>query len=214
MERVYYLYRHIRLDTNEVFYIGLGTKLRNYSPSNEYIRAYSKDYRNKFWRSVVNKTKYRVEIIIELDDYELINKKEIEFISLYRRRDTEKGTLCNLNDGGGSNKRLIVSADTRSKQSLARKGIFKMSERHKDILRHLYRGKRLCAEAISKAIKSNSSPVSQYTKEGIWLRDFNTIKEAKEYLKVSSHVGIVHAARGSAKSAHGYIWKYQKIVSK
>lgn len=38
----YYLYRHIRLDKNEPFYIGIGTKRNRYHPNmySEYRRAY------------------------------------------------------------------------------------------------------------------------------------------------------------------------------
>lgn len=44
-----YLYRHIRLDTNEVFYIGV-------SCNANYKRAYSKTHRNQFWENIVKKT--------------------------------------------------------------------------------------------------------------------------------------------------------------
>ena len=46
----YYLYRHIRLDKNEPFYIGIGTKVNKKSflkVTSEYVRAYSKTRRNK-----------------------------------------------------------------------------------------------------------------------------------------------------------------------
>lgn len=43
-EGKYYLYRHIRLDKNEPFYIGIGTKNKHKYP---YFRAKSKAERNK-----------------------------------------------------------------------------------------------------------------------------------------------------------------------
>ena len=55
------IYQHKRLDTLEVFYIGIGKK------SN---RAYSKQRRNKYWNSIVNKVGYQVEIIQEVDTWE------------------------------------------------------------------------------------------------------------------------------------------------
>jgi hypothetical protein len=86
------LYRHIRLDTNEVFYIGIGKKEK---------RAYERgNRRNAFWKAVVNKTDYDVEILLESDDYEFIKQKEIEFIALYGRRNLGRGSLVNLTDGG------------------------------------------------------------------------------------------------------------------
>jgi len=47
------VYKHIRLDTLEVFYIGIGKEIK---------RAYSKQRRNKYWNSIVSKHGYKVEI--------------------------------------------------------------------------------------------------------------------------------------------------------
>lgn len=93
----HYLYRHIRLDTNEVFYVGIGTQNKN---TKLFHRAHSNSKRNNFWKNVVNKTEYEVEILLESDNYDFIQQKEIEFIALYGRRDLDKGTLVNLTDGG------------------------------------------------------------------------------------------------------------------
>lgn len=46
---MFYLYRHIRHDKNEPFYIGIG-RTRNYE------RAFRKTSRNKFWKNIVSKT--------------------------------------------------------------------------------------------------------------------------------------------------------------
>lgn len=48
------VYRHRRLDTNEIFYVGISVKKD---------RPYHKSGRNKFWKNIVNKTPYEVEII-------------------------------------------------------------------------------------------------------------------------------------------------------
>ena len=93
----HYLYRHIRLDTNEVFYVGIGTQNKN---TKLFHRAHSNSRRNNFWKNIVNKTEYEVEILLESDDYYFIQQKEVEFIALYGRRDLENGTLVNLTDGG------------------------------------------------------------------------------------------------------------------
>ena len=50
INKIFYTYVHVRLDTNKVFYVGKG-KLR---------RAYSKQHRNKYWNNVVNKCGYKV----------------------------------------------------------------------------------------------------------------------------------------------------------
>ena len=96
----YYLYRHIRLDTNQVFYIGIGSKIERQNGYATYQRAYSKTGRNNFWKRITSKTTYEVEIILESNDYEFIKQKEIEFINIYGKRNSKSGTLVNLTDGG------------------------------------------------------------------------------------------------------------------
>ena len=68
-----YLYRHIRLDKNEPFYIGIGS-------DEKYKRAYSKKSRNKYWSNIANITEYEVEIMLDNLTWEEVCKKEIEFV--------------------------------------------------------------------------------------------------------------------------------------
>ena len=73
----YYLYRHIRSDKNEPFYIGIGSKKdRNFlTLSNEYERAYVKKKRNSRWQRISEKTNYIVEILCESNDYKSFGVK-------------------------------------------------------------------------------------------------------------------------------------------
>lgn len=99
----FYLYRHIRHDKNEPFYIGVGTKqngLHAKSWKLHYSRAFTKNNRNNYWKNIVNKTSYDVEILYESNDYQEILDKEKFFITLYGRKDLKTGTLVNLSDGG------------------------------------------------------------------------------------------------------------------
>jgi hypothetical protein len=88
-----YVYRHIRLDKNEVFYIGIG-KQANYK------RAYNTYKRNDHWKKIINLTNYKVEIIEDGLSWEQACKKEKELIAFYGRDDLKKGTLVNMTDGG------------------------------------------------------------------------------------------------------------------
>jgi hypothetical protein len=110
-----YVYRHIRLDTNQVFYIGIGS-------APYYKRAVSKRDRNIYWKRIVNKTDYKIEILFDEISIEEARIKEIEFISLYGRHNLGKGTLCNLTDGGEGNFGVIISEETRKKMSKAQMG--------------------------------------------------------------------------------------------
>lgn len=132
----HYLYRHTRIDTNELFYIGVGTKPKTYRlNTTEYSRAYTKKGRSNFWRNIVEKTDYEVEILIESNDYDFLKQKEIEFIALYGRRNLGKGTLVNLTDGGDGNLNGIVSKETRLKRSNALKGKTRSKETRENIIK-------------------------------------------------------------------------------
>jgi hypothetical protein len=88
-----YVYKHIRNDTNEIFYIGIGD-------DKNYDRAYQKKSRNLFWKHIINKTSYSVEIIEDNLSWENACLKEIEYIKKFGRRDLGTGLLVNLTDGG------------------------------------------------------------------------------------------------------------------
>jgi hypothetical protein len=89
-----YVYRHIRLDKNEPFYIGICK-----DDGFNYKRAKSK-LRNNIWKRIVAKTDYEVEILFSNVDIEFAKKKEIEFISLYGRICCGNGILANISGGG------------------------------------------------------------------------------------------------------------------
>jgi len=110
-----YLYRHIRLDTNLPFYIGIGS-------DDTYKRAKCKDKRNVFWNRIVNKHPYRIDIVIDNISWEEACVKEKEFILLYGRKNINNGLLTNLNDGGEGNFGYKPTKEQREKNSIAHKG--------------------------------------------------------------------------------------------
>jgi hypothetical protein len=127
MLKEHYLYRHIRGDINQPFYIGIGTKPSVFNGlKTEYKRAYdfTTNKRSGYWINVFNKANKNitVDILYESEDYSLIKEKEAEFIILYKRKDLENGTLVNLTDGGEGVKGKIVSKKTRQLLSLKIKG--------------------------------------------------------------------------------------------
>lgn len=124
----YYVYRHIRLDTNEVFYIGIGSD----TYKKPFQRAYSAQMRSLFWMAIVAKTEYLVEIVMmDLSKSEAY-QKETELIKLYGRRDQDLGTLVNMTDGGDGLNGHAFSDEHRAKISLGNKGkIFSAASRAK-----------------------------------------------------------------------------------
>jgi hypothetical protein len=172
-ENKFYVYRHVRLDTNVPFYIGIGTKSYKYhGHKSEYRRAYVGYKRTAFWNAIVAKTDYRVDILFESSDLEEIKQKEIEFIKLYGRRNLNEGTLVNLTDGGDYSiqqasqykKKFKHTQEAKDKISKIQKGR-KTSKETREVLSQLHKDKeshlRLqTPEALEKAKRSrrNNSP--------------------------------------------------------
>ena len=107
------VYRHRRLDTFKVFYIGIGKTEK---------RAYSKKNRNKWWKNIILKTEYSVEIIIEDISWKEAQEVEVLLISEYGRRDLGLGNLVNLTNGGEGTQGIIVSDKTKQNMSISATG--------------------------------------------------------------------------------------------
>ena len=115
----YFVYRHIRPDTNQVFYIGRGKVYTRSSPT---FRAFDTRRRNAVWKRVVEKNGgiFEVEIMFWSNDRDVILQKESEFITLYGRI-TNGGTLVNLTDGGDGSLGLRHTKETRERLCSVRK---------------------------------------------------------------------------------------------
>jgi hypothetical protein len=119
----YYLYSHVRLDTLQPFYIGIGTKSGSYAQYNtEYRRAFSFKKRNKYWNRIANKTKFEVSILLQSNDFKFIKEKEIEFINIYGRINTS-GLLSNMTDGGDGTHGLKKTQEQIFKSAIDSTGI-------------------------------------------------------------------------------------------
>lgn len=137
-----YLYRHIRLDKNEPFYIGIGIT-KNYS------RAYSKKSRNKLWKIIANKSGYEVEVIFDDLSWEEACEKEKEFINLYGRIDNKTGILSNMTNGGDGT--IGINIWNKGK---------KLSQTHIDNLSKSHKGNKLTKESILKATETKKNTYS------------------------------------------------------
>ena len=126
-----YVYRHIRLDKNEPFYIGIGS-------AKNFARAYAKNNRNIHWQRIVAKTDYEVEILFDNLSNEDARTKEIEFIRLYGRDDLKTGSLVNLTDGGDGTLNKVLSPELIEKIRNSNKGK-KYSEEHKKRLSEIHK---------------------------------------------------------------------------
>jgi hypothetical protein len=148
-----YVYRHIRLDKNEPFYIGIGSDVPYYKRANERAR------RSKFWKKIIAKTDYEVEIIFDDISFEEAKVKEIEFIKLYGRKDLNNGCLVNLTDGGDGLINKVYTPEYRKNLSNSMKGRV-LSEQHKAKLRTYRLGVPNSPEARAKISKANKGRVN------------------------------------------------------
>jgi hypothetical protein len=166
-----YVYRHIRLDKNEPFYIGIG--------SGGYRRAYSKKGRNKIWNGIVSKTDYEVEIVLDDLGWAEVREKEKEFILIYGRIDKGTGTLCNLTEGGDGT--IGNQAWNKGK---------KLSKNHIESLSKAQTGLKRSKESILKAIETkknnftNKGKIVLNTQNGIY---YSSVSDAsKSYNMIQS----------------------------
>lgn len=137
-----YVYRHIRLDTNEVFYIGIGVQ-----PNNK--RAKTSVKRNRFWLNITSKAEWYHEILFDNLTISEAKQKEKEFISIYGRKDLGNGTLCNLTDGGDGTLNYIVNEAVKNKLSIKNKGKV-LSDEHKQKISKSHKGKIFSDETLNK----------------------------------------------------------------
>ena len=206
-EGTYYLYRHIRLDTNTPFYIGIGTvfkkKVNNKTHDRTfYQRAFcSLSYkRNSLWNKVTNKTNYKVEVLIESDNKQFIIEKEKEFIKLYGRIDLKTGTLVNFLNGGEG------TSDWSEERKL--KSSIRLKEKHR--LKEINTIKKHTLESIEKIRyqRGDCKPILQYDLEGNFIKRFRSIGEASRCLNADSS-SISKVCRKIKKTTKNYIFNYE-----
>jgi hypothetical protein len=192
------VYRHIRCDKNEPFYIGIGKTKK---------RAYSKKGRNNHWKNITSKSDYEVDILFDGVSWDFAKEKEKEFILIYGRKDIGTGVLCNMTDGGDGTLGRVFdgsiyagiprSEDTKMKISKAHKGK-KLSKDHIEKIReskvgknNFFYGKNLSKEhreKISKAKKG--AKMSEESKEKMSL--------AKRKMVIDIETGIIYDSLMSA----------------
>ena len=155
-----YVYRHIRPDTNQVFYIGIGC----YQKKWRYERAHTTKSRNQHWKNIVAFCEgvFLVQILMdELTKEEAITKEQ-EFIKLYGRAHLKTGTLCNLTEGGEGITDL--SAESRKKISDSRLG-----------KKNPMYGKKQCPEYIARRTKNMKGASNPNYGKALpqWQKDIN-----------------------------------------
>lgn len=175
----HYLYRHIRLDTNQPFYIGIGTIGDKDKKYGYYTRAYIKNNRNKWWKNIVGKTSYKVEILLESNNKTFILEKEKEFIKLYGRKQLGLGELVNLTDGGDGTLGNIVKNKKKVYQFTENGEFIKEWESISSVSDYFQKDRPL----LTRTLRYNSQGRCRKIKNYIFQYEKDFIQKDRNYLK-------------------------------
>jgi DNA-binding transcriptional regulator YiaG len=172
MEQKFVVYQHLRKDTNEVFYIGIGDKQR----------PYTKSGRNKIWTNIFKKHGHIVEVIYEVDTWSQAGVIEIMLIEKYGRRGLDKkGVLANRTKGGDGSLGLIHSEETKKNLSNLFKGEngsqSKLTWKEVKEIRELYRpyDRNFSIRSLAERFNISKTVINQVLDNEIWV-DENYVK--------------------------------------
>lgn len=209
MENQWYVYKHVRLDKNEPFYIGIGS-------TKNYARAFSRSIRNGIWEKITNKTEYSVEILYENLTIEEAKSIEVELISKYGKIKTG-GILSNITDGGDGISGMKHSEETKRIIREKRKNqIF--SDETKNHLSKV----RMCNKcALGKKHSKEKNELKSKNQRGKFggtiirsdiegnIVEFKSIKDAGDSIK-TSYKNIWYACiKRKGKLYKGFYWEYK-----
>lgn len=191
---MFYVYRHIRLDTGKPFYVGKG-KLK---------RAWDTRCRNDYWKCIVKVTSYKIEILKSQMSEQEAFALERQLISAYKSYG-----LCeaNFSFGGDGPSGLKWTIEQKTKLSNSKKGT-KLSEAHKCSIKNSvsgskngFYGKKHSEEFISWITEKNkgmcsgaNNPAARAVRATETGTVYSTIKEAAKSLNISTSKANKHLA--------------------
>jgi|LakMenEpi03Aug12_release.lakeMendotaPanAssembly.Ray.scaffolds.fasta_scaffold469798_2 hypothetical protein len=215
-ENNWYVYKHIRLDKNEPFYIGIGNK-KNFGRAFEF----SKDKRNEIWWKIYSKTNISVEILYESLTKTDASLKEQELIKKYGRKDLNEGSLCNMTDGGDGIWNCIRTEKTRkllSEQKIGSKNPQFGKKQSKELIEKRFRNIRGIKKSDEDKKKQSLSTIKSGQAKEVDVFKYNTNEYIGRFYAISEACRIlgfhhlngkaVQVAKGKRKQTQGYVFTY------
>jgi hypothetical protein len=199
------VYKHIRKDTGEVFYVGIGKSER---------RAYIKNNargQNKHWFNIVRNIGYTVEIVMTDITWEQACFVEKYLINHYGRRDLGMGTLVNFTDGGdgiNGHKHSIETKKKISEDNLRPEKLKICVENMKKAHTPEAREKARLSRDYKHIGDVQKKSIIQYDIQGNIIKEWESGKDAARELNIN-YKGINNCLRNKSKSSAGFIWKYK-----
>ena len=144
-ERNFYLYIHLRLTDDSIFYVGKGCR----------YRSTSKDGRNPHWHNIVNKHGFIAQIVQRDMTCDEANEAEIQLIYKLRNQGVK---LCNRTDGGEGAKGFKHSEEAKAKMRELRLGKKDSEETRLKKIRGLT-GRKVSQKSIETLIERNKTMI-------------------------------------------------------
>jgi hypothetical protein len=196
----YYVYIHKKSTTGEVFYVGKGSGNRAYNRSN----------RTLWWKRLVAKHGYDVEIVASGLQEWYAFELEVELITRYGRRDINEGSLINRTDGGDGCSGVIFTEEVRKKISDSKIGNThtlgkKFTEEHRRKISEAHRGKTFTAQHVANMVEVNRHKMIPVIRnDGVMYESLHAA--AKD---TGAHPSNISACcKGRIKQSGGYSWKF------
>jgi hypothetical protein len=165
-----YVYKHIRKDNNQPFYIGVGGLITfDYYSRAKGTSSAGKRNRDLKWYDYVNIYGFNHEIVLDNCSADEAFEKETELIAKYGRIDLKTGILINKTNGGKGTKGFsedtrkkcgqsnigkILSREKRQEISKRNKGR-KHSEESKKKISSFHKGRQKSQDHLDKLIKTS-----------------------------------------------------------
>lgn len=166
---------------------------------------------NKHLQSAYNRdgiNNFSFDIIEFVTNHKNLIACEQKWINSFRFKDE----LYNFCPTAGSSLGREVKEDTRKKISATKKSKkLTISEEHKEIIRKSNSSRIRTKEEIEKgAAKRNKKVCMCDSETHKVLKKFNSLIEARDFLKLRDTTGISSVLRGKTKNCAGYFWKLGK----
>lgn len=231
----YYVYQHIRLDTNEVFYVGKGTKSLK---GNCYKRAFTKGSRNNYWYNIINTTSYKVEILKEFNLEKEYLEYETELIIKYGYSWNNTGSLCNIVKDIDDVQFLARASSIKSNSKIVYKyllnGSYVESFSSVAAAKKIYkcdiynacseRGPTACgfqwrffkvdnigSYYVEESRINKSKSIYQYSLNNLFIKEWKGTKQPSEELHINRGA-IRNCLSGLAKTAGKFIWSFDNTL--
>lgn len=196
----FYVYAHVKKDTDEIFYIGKGKG----------NRAWATRHYNKYWTRIAIKHGFKVLFLFENLDEKTALDKEKEVIKKLKQDGIK---LTNLTDGGDGALSVLMSEEVRKKQKISM-GRPEVREKISAITKEKWMDKNHREMMIKAQIKNNKRIKSIENIENCLV--FRSSIEAGNYIHSILGIGknssaasaSIYAACKQMKKAYGLTWRF------